>query len=250
MDQARPVHHVLPDKDAVAAAVAAALEAVVGEAVASRGRADVSLTGGSLGSGVVGALADRRPDPGVWSAVHLWWGDERFVPAGHADRNDQQARDAGLDRLGVPPDQVHSVPAGDAASALDAAAGAYAEELAAHARPGAQVPRFDVMLLGVGPDSHVASLFPGRPELSVTDRSTVPVTDSPKPPPLRVSLTVPALRAAERVWFVVAGGDKSPAVLRGHQVADDPDVPVSWVRGRQETVWWLDRAAASGLPGS
>jgi 6-phosphogluconolactonase len=249
MDPVGPTHHVLPDRDTVATEVAAALEQAVGEAVAARGRADVALTGGSLGSRVVGALADRGPDPGVWSAVHLWWGDERFVPAGHADRNDQQAADAGLDRLGVPPGQVHRVPAGDAAPALDVAAGAYAGELAAHARPGEQVPRFDVMLLGVGPDSHVASLFPGRPELLVTDRSTVPVTDSPKPPPLRVSLTVPALRAAERVWFVVAGEDKAQAVRRAHEVTDEPDVPVSWVRGRRETVWWLDRGAAAGLPG-
>lgn len=238
--------HVLPDPDHLAGAVADALLEVVPAAVAADGRADVCLTGGSMGSRVVAALADRTPDPQVWSAVHLWWGDERFVPRGDPDRNDAQADEAGLGLLGVPEDHVHRVPPSDEVDDVEEAARAYAGELAAQAPPGEQVPRFTVVLLGVGPDRHVASLFPGRPELTVTDRSTVPVTGSPKPPPVRVSLTVPALRAAERVWFVVAGGDKAEAVRAAAGDVDDPQAPVTWVRGTRETVWWLDRAAAGG----
>jgi 6-phosphogluconolactonase len=239
--------HVLPDPDRLADAVAGALLGVVASTVRSGARADVCLTGGSMGSRVVAALASRDVEPDVWSAVHLWWGDERFVPRGDQDRNDAQADAAGLGRLGVPPSQVHRVPTSDVAADVEEAARSYAAELAAHAPPGESVPRFTVVLLGVGPDRHVASLFPARPELTVTDRSTVAVTGSPKPPPVRVSLTVPALRAAERVWFVVAGGDKAEAVRAGRSVVDDPQAPVSWVRGSRETVWWLDRAAAGGL---
>lgn len=233
----------------LAAAVARELDQVVAEAVATRGSAHVVLTGGSMGSATVRALAELRPDPTTWQRVHLWWGDERFVPAGDADRNDQQAEDAGLGDLGVPVDQVHRVPvahADDGPGALAEAAAAYAELLARHAARGAAVPDFDVVLLGLGPDTHVASLFPGREELTVTGAMTVPVTDSPKPPPDRVSLTVPALNAAERVWLVVAGADKAAAVVAARGATDDPEVPASWVRGRGETVWWLDQAAASG----
>jgi 6-phosphogluconolactonase/glucosamine-6-phosphate isomerase/deaminase len=144
---------------------------------------------------------------------------------------------------------------------LPAAAADYARELAAAAsdtgppsdgsrseHPPVQVPRFDVVLLGMGPDSHVASLFPGRAELEVTDTAAVPVTGSPKPPPLRVSLTVPALRASRAVWFVVTGADKAEAVSSSRRLVDDGGHPASWARGTEETVWWLDEAAATGLP--
>lgn len=233
-----------PDPDTLAAAVAREAAEVIDRAVAARGVAHLVLTGGSMGARTVTALAALDLPEETWAKVHLWWGDERFVPAGHEDRNDQQADDAGLGSLPVPADQVHRCPAGEDASALPGAAADWATELAAHAPQGGLVPAFDVVLLGLGPDAHVASLFPDRAELAVTDRSTVPVTASPKPPPLRVSLTVPAIRAAERVWFVVAGADKADAVRAVREARDDPHLPGSWVRGRSETVWWLDEAAA------
>jgi 6-phosphogluconolactonase len=244
------LERVSPDPAALAAAVAGELVVEVAGAVRSRGVAHVVLTGGSMGAATVRSLADLDLDPRTWDRVHLWWGDERFVPQGHPDRNDQQALDAGLDRLPVPPGNIHPMPAGEHESALPEAATAYAAELAAHASPDlagegqVAVPRFDVVLLGVGPDGHVASLFPGRPELQVADAATVPVSGSPKPPPLRISLTVPALRTARQVWFVVAGADKAPAVSIARSADDDPEVPASWVRGTERTVWWLDREAA------
>ncbi|UJH71568.1 6-phosphogluconolactonase [Ornithinimicrobium sp. INDO-MA30-4] len=122
-------------------------------------------------------------DP-VWASVHLWWGDERFVTRGHDDRNDQQAFDAGALRWGVPPEQVHSVDAGNDIADLPAAAANYATALAASADSAGEqnaiaAPAMDVLLLGVGTDSHIASLFPGREEVLITDSATVAVVDSP-----------------------------------------------------------------------
>ncbi|USQ78276.1 6-phosphogluconolactonase [Ornithinimicrobium faecis] len=232
------------DPDALAADVAAAIASALKDAVALRGTAHLVLTGGSMGARTVTALASAHLPKATWSKVHIWWGDERFVPQGHQDRNDQQARDAGLERLPVPSANIHPAPAGSSEDELPAAVAEWASELAAHAIEGEHAPRFDVVLLGVGPDAHVASLFPDRSEVTVTDRTTVLVTASPKPPPLRLSLTVPAINAAERVWLVVAGADKAEAVAAARDARDDPHLPASWVRGTRETVWWLDEAAA------
>ncbi|GAA1182897.1 hypothetical protein GCM10009584_26200 [Ornithinimicrobium humiphilum] len=239
------------DRDAVAEAVADELVRRVEAAVADRGEAHVVLTGGSAGTAVTTALAARARagelEREVWRCVHLWWGDERFVPAGHEDRNDAQADAAGLADLPVLERNVHRVPAGSDPDRAEEAAARYAAELATHAPEGSRVPHLDVVLLGVGPDAHVASLFPGRPQLDVTDRTTAAVTDSPKPPPVRVTLTLPALTAAEAVWFVVTGEDKARAVERARGTHDDHEMPASCVRGRLETLWWLDEAAAARL---
>lgn len=243
------------DPESLAGEVAVAMVRVLEAGVAERGVAHVALTGGSMGARTVTALATLAAAPtsssapadlaeDSWSKIHIWWGDERFVPEGHADRNDQQARDAGLDRLPVPAANIHATPAGSDAAHLAEASAQWASELAAHAPEGARSPHFDIVLLGVGPDAHVASLFPDRAELQERDQATVPVTDSPKPPPLRLSLTVPAINAAERVWFVVAGADKAEAVKAARATRDDPHLPASFVRGTTETIWWLDQAAA------
>ncbi|GAA5163298.1 6-phosphogluconolactonase [Ornithinimicrobium tianjinense] len=255
----RPEVEVRVEDDAVAVAEAVTQQLVerVARAVSDRGQAHVVLTGGSMGQETMRALAARSRagalSAEVWDHVHLWWGDERFVPAGDDDRNDAQADAAGLGDLPVLKKNIHRVPSGRDESRLAAAAARYAKELAASADSrrgsaatagGVEVPTFDVVMLGVGPDAHVASLFPGRDELRLTDVSTAAVVDSPKPPPLRVSLTVPALNAARAVWLVVAGAEKAEAVSRSLAAYDDPQLPASWVRGQDETVWWLDRQAA------
>lgn len=248
---------VYADRDEVARAVAEATLQRLQDAVQRRGRAHLVLTGGSMGIAAVRALADLAAGHDVWRDVHVWWGDERFVPKDDPERNDRQADQAGLDRLGVPAGQVHRVAAGSDVEALPRAAADYATELAAQApAPGpaddaaaVAVPEFDVLMLGVGPDSHVASLFPGRDELAVHDRATVPVTDSPKPPPLRVSLTLPALLRARATWLMVAGADKAQAVASSTASKNAPEHPASWVRGSEETIWWLDEAAAGSQKG-
>ncbi len=126
---------------------------------------------------------------------------------------------------------------------VEAAAAAYGDEVRAHG-----TGRFDVVMLGVGPDGHVASLFPGFPQLDVDDRIAVAVTDSPKPPPERVSLTYGALNRAREVWFLASGEAKAEAVARALAGADRHDVPATGVHGEERTRWLLDQAAATHLP--
>ena len=233
--------------DDLADAVAVRLSEVLAAAQAEGRIPSIALTGGTIADKVHRALARVSPDRFDWSQVDVWWGDERYVPAASDDRNAKQARQALLDHVGVTPDRVHEMPASDAGHAdLTEAARAYGDELR-HA--GGY--RFDVVMLGVGPDGHVASLFPGTTQLDVDDDIAVPVLDSPKPPPERISLTLPALNRAREVWFVASGAEKAEAVARatatGEQAADPHDVPAAGVHGEERTVWFLDEASASRL---
>ncbi len=239
------------DRGALAAAVADALVARVDAAARDRGVAHVVLTGGSMGNAVMEQLSRRARagelDEDAWSVTHLWWGDERLVPADDADRNDGQAEDAGLGDLPVPGKNVHRVPAGSGPDAAKEAAARYAARLAREAARGQAAPVFDVVMLGMGPDTHVASLFPGHPQVRLLDEPTAAVPDSPKPPPVRVTMTVPTLCSSSAVWLVVSGADKADAVATATRAQDEPDVPASMVHGRRETVWWLDEDAAARL---
>jgi 6-phosphogluconolactonase len=191
------------------------------------------------------AVADSPARDAVdWSAVDVWWGDERFLPAGDPERNETGARSALLDAVPLDPARVHVMapsdgPFGDDA---DAAARAYAEELG-------DAP-FDVVLLGVGPDAHVASLFPGHPGASVTDRTVIAVRESPKPPPVRISLTFPALNRAQEVWLLASGEGKAGAVALARSTTDRTVAPAAGARGTARTLWLLDAAAAAELPSS
>ena len=240
-------------KAELSAAVARRLAEEIVAAQRARGIAHLVLTGGSMGGGTLAGLRDQ-PGPEIdWSTVHFWWGDERFVPLGDKDRNDVEARDALLDHIDVPEVNVHVMapsggPVGDD---VDAGAAAYARELARHAAPDseAQVPAFDVLMLGVGPDAHIASLFPQHPAQRIVDATAIPVRESPKPPPLRISLSYPAINAARQVWFLVSGEEKAQAVARATSPdADRWDYPASGAAGTDATIWWLDEAAASQLP--
>ena len=186
-----------------------------------------------------------------WARVEAWWGDERFLPAGDPERNETQARAALLDHVPVDPSRVHPMPASDQVDDdPDRAADDYAAELRRAAAPedhGA-VPTFDVLMLGVGPDGHVASLFPEKPALYEEERPVVAVRGSPKPPPTRVTLTMPTLQRAREVWFVVAGDDKAKAARLALSGAGVVQIPAAGPRGIQRTMWFLDRAAASELP--
>jgi 6-phosphogluconolactonase len=243
------------DADLLARSVADRLVTRLVEAQADRGRAHVVLTGGGMGSAVLRALRDGPGRDAVdWAQVHVWWGDERFLPSGHPDRNETQAREALLDRLPLDPTQVHAMPASDTSGVrdVDDAAARYADELArvaeqeGAAREGA--PAFDVLMLGVGPDAHVASVFPEQPAVHEEDRLVVGVHGSPKPPPLRVTLTLPAIGRAQEVWLVAAGAEKAQAVGLSLRGAGPVQAPAGAVRGRQVTAWLLDRAAAADVP--
>jgi len=234
---------VHPDGDAVARATAARLLLALLDAQAVRRPLHVCLTGGTVGTKTLREVAVSPLRNLVdWTGVHLWWGDERFVDQSSSDRNEGQAREAMIDALDIPEENVHPFPADDGATSLEEAASAFAGVLTAHASDGEPWPIFDVTLLGVGPDGHVASLFPGRASLGVADRSVVAEPDSPKPPPPRLSLTLPVINASRQVWLVVAGADKRDAVAAALQ--DGSDLPAARVSGQDVTLWLLDAAAA------
>ena len=237
MKQAELLIHA--DADDLAYAVASRFITRVVDAQSTGGVAHVVLTGGRVAAVVYRAVAESPARNQIdWQRVEFWWGDERFLPDGDPDRNETQAREALLSHLDVDPARVHPMPA-DTGQGAEAAAAAYAEELVA-----AGSPKFDVLMLGVGPDGHVASLFPGYPQLEVTDAAAVAVHDSPKPPPTRVSLTFPRLDRAREIWFVVSGEDKADAVA---QALSGGDVPAAHAKGQDRTLWLLDQAAASKL---
>ena len=242
------------DADLLAQAVAARLVSRLVDVQSGSGRASLVLTGGGIGTAVLAALAGSPARDAVdWHAVDFWWGDERFLPSGHPDRNETQARAALLDSVDLSADRVHPMPASDGPDGGDpeSAAIRYAAELRAATRPEdhGEVPSFDVLLLGVGPDGHVASLFPGMPAL-YEDRPVVAVRGAPKPPPIRVTLTLPAIRTAKEVWLVAAGAEKAPAVRMALEGAGPVQVPAAAALGRHRTLWLLDRAAAAQLPTS
>jgi 6-phosphogluconolactonase len=245
---------VLPDAEHLARAVAEALVARLAAAQAVHGSASVVLTGGGIGTAVleeVAALAADPPRERVdWTAVDVWWGDERFVPADDDERNEKGARRALLDAVAIPAERVHAMPPsdGDFAEPEDAAAW-YAAQLAAAAAGGRDLPRFDVLLLGIGPEGHVASIFPDSPAAR-DERPAFAVRDCPKPPPTRVSLGFPAINSAEEVWLIVSGEGKAGAVAQAVGGADRTDVPAAGVHGTRATRWLLDAAAASRLPGA
>lgn len=204
----------------------------------------VGLTGGSIAEELHRELARRAGGSSVdWARVVFWWGDERFVPAGSSDRNAVRAREDLLDHVPVDEDHVHEVPASDEVDTAEEAAAAYSATMR---EKGAGA--FEVLMLGIGPDGHCASLFPGHQALGATDDIAVAVHDSPKPPPDRITLTFETLQHSRAVWFIASGEGKAEAVARA--LADDGTVeetPARGVRG-EETVWWLDEDAASALP--
>ncbi len=215
------------------------------EAAQARGEVpQVGLTGGSIAEALHRELARRAADSSLdWSRVVFWWGDERFVPADSPDRNARQAREALLDHVDVDPANVHEVPASDAVDTAEEAAAAYSADLREH---GAGF--FEVLMLGIGPDGHCASLFPGHPALGARDAIAVAVHDSPKPPPDRVTLTFEAMERCRAVWFIASGEGKAEAVARAlAEGGSVEETPARGVRG-EETVWWLDEDAASALP--
>ena len=251
---APPLVVVHQDATLLARAVAARLVTALVDAQAARGHASVVLTGGGIGIASLRELAAAPARDAIeWDALEVWWGDERFLPSGHSERNETQAREALLDAVDLDPARVHPMAPSDGPDGddIDAAAARYADQLAAAARPEdhGPVPSFDVLLLGIGPDGHVASLFPESPAL-YDERTVIPVRGAPKPPPSRLSLSMSAINSAREVWLIAAGEEKSGPVRMALGGAGSTQVPAAGVSGRARTRWLLDRAAASRLPAS
>lgn len=246
-----PELQVYRDGTELAIAAAARCATRMAEAIFANGRAHLVLTGGGIGTKVLAAIAGTPDRDSVdWSLVDFWWGDERFLPAGDPERNETGARAALFQHLpGLDPARVHPMagPDGPDGDNPEAAAARYAAELAAAAGPGETVPAFDVLMLGIGPEGHVASIFPEMPAAYDTG-TVVAVRDSPKPPPTRISLTFGAIQAAREVWILASGVEKAEAVARALAGEPADKIPAAGARGRQATLFLLDAAAASDLP--
>ncbi|GAA0620410.1 6-phosphogluconolactonase [Kutzneria viridogrisea] len=227
--------------EVLAAAAAARLITSLVDAQTARGTASLVLTGGRTGNAVLEHVRSSPARDAVdWSRVDLYWGDERFLPSGHADRNETQARAALLDHLPLDPARVHAVQPSDGrfGDDPDAAAEDYAAVLP---------ERFDVCLLGVGEEGHTASLFPDSPGVHETSRAVVAVRDCPKPPPTRVSLTLPTIRRSTQVWLMTTGSAKAEPVALALGGATEVRIPAAGARGLDRTLWLLDSSAAAKL---
>lgn len=240
-----------------------------------RTRVDVALSGGSAAQPLGLVLDDPLAEAIDWSRVHFWWSDERFVPAYDTDRNALEARRLLLDKLvadgKLPESNIHEMAAdvrstneiadamanaesdddavraaADAANdaLLDAAARDYEAELIRELGPK---PTIDLMILGMGPDGHYASLFPGHDEVKVTDRLAVGVNHSPKMPPLRVSLTAPMIASSHRTWFFAAGASKADSLAHVFAKPNNPNYPSSYANGVDEFIWFSTEETVTKL---
>lgn len=252
-----------PSFDVLAAATAARLITRLLDVQSERGEATVVLTGGNVGIATLRAVAEAPARLAVdWSKVNFWFGDDRFVPSDSEERNAGQASKALLDQLDVDPERLHFMPASEDFSDVAEAAAHYEQQLAEAAlrewensdddtaEQAPAVPRFDVLLLGLGPDAHIASLFPDMAGIRTQGIHVVPVTNSPKPPSSRLSLSLDAINSAQEIWIVAAGADKAAAAGLGLAGANPVRVPASGARGVSKTLWLIDQDAAAKVPAS
>ncbi|MGH3937089.1 MAG: 6-phosphogluconolactonase [Pseudonocardiaceae bacterium] len=245
---------VYASAEVLAEAVAARLVTRLVDLQSASGSASIVLTGGRSGIAVLRQIAATRAAGAVdWRALDIYWSDERFLPTGHPDRNDTQAGAALLDHVSVHPDRVHPMGSSDGpwGDDPDSAARAYEALLLRRMRPEDRdglAPSFDVALLGVGDDGHVASVFPAFPAVYETERVAVAVRGAPKPPPTRITMTLPAIRCISEVWLVVAGAEKAAAVVMALHGTGEIQIPAACATGRRRTLWLLDRSAAAKLP--
>ncbi|MFW0790522.1 6-phosphogluconolactonase [Gordonia sp. CPCC 205333] len=238
---------IYPSKSELVDAAADQLIGAISDAITARGVALIVLTGGSNGVALLETLRARSGEID-WSKIELFFGDDRFVPADDAERNVGQAAYALLNHIGIDPSRVHAMAPSDGqfGDDIDAAAAAYAADIAG-ITPGEPSPRFDIHLLGMGGEGHINSLFPHTPATAEDSKAVVAVSDSPKPPARRITLTLPAINRSRQVWFLVAGADKADAVAAGVGGANPADWPCAGAHGTEQTVWFLDEDSASKL---
>src|SRR6202167_3878798 len=241
------------DGELLAKAVAARLVTRLVDAVAARGHGSLVLTGGGVGTpGLAEPAGAPARDAVDWRHLDIWWGDERFLPSGDPERNETGARAVLLDHVDVSPERVYPMPPSDGpdGASPEAAAARYAGWLLAASQPQdhSQVASLDVVMLRIRAPAPGASLFPGMPALYEEQRTVVAVHGSPKPPPTRLTLTFPAITAAREVWIIASGEDKAGAIRLALSGAGPVQVPAAGARGRQQTLFLLDRAAAAAVP--
>ncbi len=229
----------MPDADAVADIVARRLLGRVIELQEERGVVHVCLTGGRTANKMYERFAELVAGSDLDATkLQLWWGDERFIPATDSERNSLQAVSRLARTVHIKSADIHMMPAQDGRADSHQGAAEYETEL------GDTV--FDITLVGVGPDGHVGSIFPGHPSFEVTNRMVVGVTDSPTPPSERISLTLDAMNRSDEIWVITTGAGKADAAARA--IDGDPSLPASHLEARHVTYWFLDAEAAVNLP--
>jgi 6-phosphogluconolactonase len=236
-----PDVRIFPDLEALSHAAAASVAQIIRQTCADRGRVVLALAGGHTPARLYQLLAESAGETIPWRQVHLCWSDERYVPLDHPDSNFRMAKESFLDRIDIPESNVHPMPTHFANP--QEAARAYENELRRLFPP--PWPRFDLLLLGMGPDGHTASLFPGSAALEENKRWVL-ATTSPAEPKQRLSLTLPVLSNAATIYFLISGRDKAgtlATVLSG--VSTHSALPAARVRlSNGKVVWWIDEAAA------
>ena len=228
---------------ALAQKVAGALVAVVSEKLGQGGTPRVCLTGGRIAEQLHEAIArSRSASELLWEHVEWWWGDERFVPSGSEQRNDVMAQRSLFDRIQITPQKVHSMPASDDSfRTIQDAADSYTAQLTRQAPDG-----FDIVLLSLGPDGHIASLFPDSTSLSARQVKAIAITSAPNPPPERITLALEVLAHTKNLWIMASGSEK-PGAVKAAILDQATDLPAVRLSQLKQPVWYLDQAAASKL---
>ncbi|KAJ3177522.1 6-phosphogluconolactonase [Irineochytrium annulatum] len=235
---------ILPNADAISSALDARVSAASASAIQRTGRFTVAISGGSLPSQLGANI--KHNNSVDWSKWHVWLADERCVPHDHPDSNYLLIKNNLLDHVPIPAEQVHPIGA-QLVNDPAAAAQDYQNQLRALFGDGG-VPVFDLILLGMGPDGHTCSLFPGHALLQEHSLWVAPITDSPKPPPCRITLTYPVLNAADNVWMVTTGRAKAEVL---HAILDEgAALPSGLVKPRKPMHWIVDTEAATLLSAS
>jgi len=237
---------IYPDLDTISRQAAAYVLRVASEAIVTRGRFSIALSGGNTPGELYGLLGVEPYRSQIdWQRVDIFWSDERCVPPDDPQSNYHMAREVLLSQVPIPQAQVHRMPADQ--PDRDAASLAYTQEMQRVFGTNG-IPAFDLMQLGMGPEGHTASLFPHQPSLRETQRLVMPVS-VPKPPPDRLTFTPPILNAARNVLFLVTGADKADAL---HAVIEGPynpdEYPAQIVRPPEgEVTWMVDTAIAQKI---
>ncbi|MBF2078495.1 MAG: 6-phosphogluconolactonase [Synechococcales cyanobacterium T60_A2020_003] len=232
---------VLADKAAMVERSLALILERMQTAIAERGQFTIALAGGSTPKPLYEAIAQQDLP---WDKIHVFWGDERYVPPDHPDSNEGMARTAWLDQVPMPPENLHPMPTGLADPAIAAAQHDQEIRTFFQVAPG-DIPRFDVILLGMGDDAHTASLFPNTEALQVCDRLVTLGNKSGQP---RLTFTIPLINQARCVLFLVAGASKQDALAHVFAPEADPQqYPSRFIQPQGELWWLLDQAAGQSL---
>ena len=236
---------IFPSSAVLSRAAAEAFTQIAQKAIAEKGHFIVALAGGNTPRAIYQLLAADYRKQIEWSRLHFFWGDERYVPSHDPDSNYRMAREALLDHIPVLPANIHRMPT--ELMQPEAAAQDY-EKTLRDFWPDS-LPRFDLIQLGLGPDGHILSLFPNSSLLREENRLVAVVTDSPKPPPTRLTLTLPVINHAAQIHFFVTGAEKAEALRATLEGERDwqkfPAQAVKPIAGK--VIWWVDKEAAERL---